>query len=52
MLQYDPAHRPTMTEVAAHPWINMPILSPQKIRSNFKFRKEEITARKEAEKSG
>lgn len=50
MLQYDPTHRPTMTEVMAHPWIQMPNLSRSQVKQTFKQRREMINDSKEAEK--
>ena len=35
MLQFDPAHRPSMTEVMAHPWVQKPNLSRIQIKKAF-----------------
>ena len=46
MLQYEPSHRPTMTEVMAHPWIQKRAMSRNEIKQSFKERRDVINEAK------
>ena len=50
MLQFDPAHRPSMAEVKAHPWYNGPVPSHEEIKSEFVHRKHLIDQENEAKR--
>lgn len=50
MLQFDPAHRPTMAEVKAHPWLNGPIPTLEEIQHEFVQRKHAIDLENEAKR--
>lgn len=50
MLQFDPALRPSMAEVKAHPWFNGPIASLEAIQHEFAQRKAYIDKENEAKR--
>lgn len=35
MMQATPSHRPSMSEIMAHPWMQMPIPSSDEIKASF-----------------
>jgi serine/threonine protein kinase len=42
MLSYDPQERPTMLEVAEHPWVKGPVLTLDQMKDEFTLRKKKI----------
>merc|ERR1712080_41546 len=42
MLQLDPSHRPSMTEVMAHPWMQGPTVSKQDVVGEFQSRQSSV----------
>ena len=50
MLQFDPAHRPSMAEVRAHPWMNGAVSNLEEIQHEFAQRKNFIDAENEAKR--
>lgn len=42
MLAYDPAERPTMVEVANHPWVKGTVLTFEQMRDEFILRKKKV----------
>ena len=50
MLQYDPMHRPTISEVLFHPWMQQPTPTAEDIRKEFDVRAMEVAKAKQAER--
>jgi multidrug resistance efflux pump len=50
MLQFDPAHRLSMAEVKAHPWVNGPVSTLEGIQQDFVNRKALIDQENEAKR--
>ena len=50
MLQFDPAHRLTMADVKAHPWLKGPMPSLEEIQHEFHTRHQTIEAENEAKR--
>lgn len=50
MLQFDPAHRPTMAEIKAHPWVNGTVPTLGEIQAEFKLRYQHIEQENEAKR--
>ncbi len=48
MLQFDPAHRISLSEVKAHPWYNGPVPTLEDIQKEFIQRKVKIEELKTA----
>jgi hypothetical protein len=42
MTAYDPASRPTIIEIAKHPWVKSPICTHSEIIKEFKERKKKL----------
>ena len=42
MLAFDPNERPTMVQVAAHPWVKGPVMSLQDMKDEFTLRKKKV----------
>ena len=42
MLQFDPANRPTMADIKAHPWYNGPVVTLEDVQAEFAARKAKI----------
>merc|ERR1711935_829060 len=50
MLQLDPAHRPSIPEVLAHPWMKGPIPTYEEVHAEFTERESKVREAMEAEK--
>lgn len=50
MLQLDPAHRPTMSEILAHPWMRGDLPSKEEVIAELKHRKMQMDQVIEAER--
>lgn len=51
MLQVEPAHRPSMAEILAHPWMQLPTPSTEEIQASFLQRDKEVKAAMDAERA-
>lgn len=50
MLQLDPAHRPSIPEVLAHPWMQGPIPTQEEVQAEFSQREARVKEAMEAER--
>merc|ERR1712087_780775 len=50
MLSYDPTHRPSISEIMAHPWYNGETATFEHIQQEFAARKEMVDQEKEKER--
>jgi serine/threonine protein kinase len=50
MLQVEPAHRPSMAEILAHPWMKLDTPSIEEIKTAFFQREKEVKAAMDAER--
>lgn len=50
MLQYDPMHRPSISELMYHPWVQQTTPDAEEIRKEFERRALDVTKAREAER--
>lgn len=51
MLQYDPVHRPSISEIFMHPWMAGPMPSEAEVVKEFQVRHEKVVAAQEADRA-
>jgi len=50
MLQFDPMHRPSISELMYHPWMQSPIPTPEEIKKEFEERNLSVIEQREKER--